>query len=114
MRGIEPQCAIAHWGISRFRVWCCAPARNDAHHNARHINHEKATFACPWPCEPHNGRRVWPSARLRAPRFFFLLLACDPHGLESRSLFLAALLLGLLGLARRLCLGTLGRNGLTL
>ena len=29
MRSIELRCAIAHRRISRFRVWCCAPPRND-------------------------------------------------------------------------------------
>ena len=30
MQSIELRCAIAHRRISRFRVWCCAPSRNDA------------------------------------------------------------------------------------
>src|SRR5262245_4344044 len=29
MRSTEPQCAISHCGISRFRVRSCGPPRND-------------------------------------------------------------------------------------
>src|SRR3974390_1835907 len=29
MRSIEPQCATAHCGISRFRVWSFGPSRNE-------------------------------------------------------------------------------------
>ncbi|MDE5457166.1 hypothetical protein GWE18_30925 [Bradyrhizobium sp. CSA112] len=29
MQSIEPQCAIAYCGISRFRVWSFGPSRND-------------------------------------------------------------------------------------
>src|SRR5579864_8140103 len=34
MRSIEPQCAIAHCGISRFRVWSFGPSRNDVLHGS--------------------------------------------------------------------------------
>ena len=44
----------------------------------------------------------------RQPRGFFFLFACDPLGFSGRSLFLAALLLGLFSLARGLRLGALG------
>ena len=44
----------------------------------------------------------------RQPRGFLFLFARDPHGFGGRGLFLAALLLGLVGLARGLGLGALG------